>query len=102
MGVEGQDKAEIFEEYFGTGQPYENNDPLSKYFVLKDCKRRIGKVNFCRYFKSPCELNDRCVWKKNYRFEHTLRKIKKLVENYPYVEIGAEEKILKMVNEVLE
>jgi hypothetical protein len=31
-----------------------------------------------------------------------LRKIKKLVENYPYVEIGAEEKILKMVNEVLE
>ena len=37
---------------------------------VKDCKRRIGKDNFCRYCKRPCaENNYNCIWKKYLRKE---------------------------------
>ena len=37
---------------------------------VKDCKRRIGKDNFCRYYKRPCaENNYNCIWKKYLRKE---------------------------------
>ena len=37
---------------------------------VKDCKRRIGKDNYCRYYKRLCsENNYNCIWKKYYRKE---------------------------------
>ena len=37
---------------------------------VKDCKRRKGKDNYCRYYKRPCsENNYNCIWKKYYRKE---------------------------------
>lgn len=37
---------------------------------VKDCKRRIGKDNYCRYYKRPCsENNFNCIWKKYLRKE---------------------------------
>lgn len=37
---------------------------------IKNCKRRIGKDNFCRYYKRPCsENNYNCIWKKYLRKE---------------------------------
>lgn len=42
---------------------------------VKDCKRRIGKDNFCRYYKRPCaENNYNCIWKKNLRKEQECEK----------------------------
>lgn len=37
---------------------------------VKDCERRIGKNNFCRYFKRNCADNNyNCIWKKCLRLE---------------------------------
>lgn len=55
---------------------------------VKDCKRRIGKDNFCRYYKRPCaENNYNCIWKKYLRKEQeceelkqTLSEIKEITE----------------------
>ena len=45
---------------------------------IKDCKRRIGKDNFCRYYKRPCaENNYNCIWKKYLRKEQELTDYKK-------------------------
>ena len=44
---------------------------------IKDCKRRIGKDNFCRYYKRPCaENNYNCIWKKYLRKEKECEKLK--------------------------
>ena len=44
---------------------------------VKDCKRRIGKDNFCRYYKRPCtENNYNCVWKKYLRKEQECEELK--------------------------
>ena len=32
---------------------------------IKNCKRRVGKDNYCRYYKRLCsENNFNCIWKK--------------------------------------
>ena len=44
---------------------------------VKGCKRRIGKDNFCRYYKRPCtENNYNCIWKKYYRKEQECEELK--------------------------
>lgn len=44
---------------------------------IKDCKRRIGKDNFCRYYKRPCaENNYNCIWKKYLRKEQEYEELK--------------------------
>ena len=63
---------------------------------IKDCKRRIGKDNFCRYYKRPCaENNYNCIWKKYVRKEQecerlkqTLAEIKEVAKNGCYDEYG--------------
>ena len=43
---------------------------------IKDCKRRIGKDNYCRYYKRLCsENNYNCIWKKYLRKEQELKNI---------------------------
>ena len=45
---------------------------------IKYCKRRIGKDNFCRYYKRPCaENNFNCIWKKYFRKEQECEELKK-------------------------
>lgn len=45
---------------------------------VSNCKRRIGKDNFCRYYKRPCaENNYNCIWKKYLRKEQECEKLKK-------------------------
>lgn len=45
---------------------------------IKNCKRRIGKDNFCRYYKRPCaENNYNCIWKKYLRKEQECEELKK-------------------------
>lgn len=47
---------------------------------VKDCKRRIGKYNFCRYYKRPCaENNYNCIWKKYLRKEQECEELKETV-----------------------
>ena len=44
---------------------------------VKDCKRRIGKDNYCRYYKRPCsENNYNCIWKKYLRKEQECEGLK--------------------------
>ena len=44
---------------------------------VKDCKRRIGKDNYCRYYKRPCaENNFNCIWKKYLRKEQECEELK--------------------------
>lgn len=44
---------------------------------IKDCKRRIGKDNFCRYYKRPCaENNYNCIWKKYLRKEQEYEELR--------------------------
>ena len=65
---------------------------------VKDCKRRIGKDNFCRYHKRPCaENNYNCIWKKYLRKEQECEALQ-MSENEA-VEIIAELKAYKDVNE---
>ena len=48
---------------------------------IKDCKRRIGKDNYCRYYKRPCsENNFNCIWEKYLRKEQECEEFKKQVE----------------------
>ena len=48
---------------------------------IKDCKRRIGKDNFCRYYKRPCaENNYNCIWKKYLRKEQECEELKKAID----------------------
>ena len=47
---------------------------------VKDCKRRIGKENYCRYYKRPCaENNYNCIWKKYLRKEQECEKLNKII-----------------------
>ena len=47
---------------------------------VKDCKRRIGKDNFCRYYKRPCaENNYNCIWKKYLRKEQECEELKEII-----------------------
>ena len=43
---------------------------------IKDCKRRIGKDNYCRYYKRLCsENNYNCIWKKYLRKEQECERL---------------------------
>ena len=49
---------------------------------VKDCKRRIGKENYCRYYKRPCaENNYNCIWKKYLRKEQECEELKIYIES---------------------
>ena len=48
---------------------------------VKDCRRRIGKNNYCRYYKRPCADNNyNCIWKKCLRLEQENRQMKSALE----------------------
>ena len=50
---------------------------------IKDCKRRIGKDNYCRYYKRPCsENNFNCIWKKYLRKEQEYKNLKEELRCY--------------------
>lgn len=52
---------------------------------IKDCKRRIGKDNYCRYYKRPCaENNYNCIWKKYLRKEQELQEA---MDNYVQLDL---------------
>ena len=63
---------------------------------VKDCRRRIGKDNYCRYFKRLCSDNNfNCVWKqlarKTQEYEQLEEKYEALkLENQEGYEIVAE------------
>ena len=63
---------------------------------IKDCKRRIGKDNFCRYYKRPCaENNYNCIWKKYLRKEQELQEA---MDNYVQLDLQR----VKEYNELVE
>ena len=71
---------------------------------IKDCKRRIGKDNFCRYYKRPCaENNYNCIWKKYLRKEQECERLKlDLIEaraHGDYLNNSALSETLKIVSE---
>lgn len=51
---------------------------------VKDCKRRIGKDNYCRYYKRPCsENNYNCIWKKYLRKEQENKRLLEIINAKP-------------------
>lgn len=47
---------------------------------VKDCRRRIGKNSYCRYFKRLCsENNFNCVWKQLARKTQECEELRKTV-----------------------
>ena len=88
----------------------ENKQIIIDGVNVKDCKRRIGKDNFCRYHKRPCaENNYNCIWKKYLRKEQECEELKEKVKKYgeineqetkDYAELKAEnEELKKIINE---
>ena len=48
---------------------------------VKDCKRRIGKNSYCRYFKRPCADNNfNCIWKQHERLKEENARLKKTLQ----------------------
>ena len=48
---------------------------------VKDCKRRIGKNSYCRYFKRPCADNNfNCIWKQHERLKEENENLKQQLE----------------------
>jgi hypothetical protein len=48
---------------------------------VKDCKRRIGKNSYCRYFKRPCADNNfNCIWKQYERLKEENEKQKEQIK----------------------
>lgn len=48
---------------------------------VKECRRRIGKNNYCRYYKRPCADNNfNCIWKQNLRLKQENEQAKTTVE----------------------
>ena len=48
---------------------------------IKNCKRRIGKDNYCRYYKRLCsENNYNCIWKKYLRKEQECEELKEAID----------------------
>ena len=78
---------------------------------VKDCKRRIGKDNFCRYYKRPCaENNYNCIWKKYLRKEleceelkTILAEIKEIAENVQSFvgRINIEDDVFEQMEQIL-
>ena len=52
---------------------------------IKNCKRRIGKDNYCRYYKRLCsENNYNCIWKKYLRKE---QEVQQAMDNYVQLDL---------------
>lgn len=52
---------------------------------VKDCKRRIGKNSYCRYFKRLCADNNfNCIWKQHERLKEENERLRKI--NYELAE----------------
>ena len=83
MGIDGIDKANIFDEYF-------DNKQKKVTYTIEKCRRKIGKQAWCRYFKSPCKNNPNCIWKQFEREQN--RRIE--LENY-FKKLEKENKELK-------
>ena len=95
-----------------TDNTSDNNDKimenLHKQIIdgvnVKDCKRRIGKDNYCRYYKRPCsENNYNCIWKKYLRKEQECGELKNTITNLENIrdEFSAKLDQLKTKNEEL-
>ena len=71
---------------------------------IKDCKRRIGKDNFCRYYKRPCaENNYNCIWKKYLRKEQECEELKEDRERWKSNfngKVSAIEELLKQLDQL--
>ena len=78
---------------------------------VKGCKRRIGKDNYCRYYKRPCsENNYNCIWKKYLRKEQECEELKEKVKKYgkineqetkDYAELKAEnEELIRRITKI--
>ena len=49
---------------------------------VKDCRRRIGKNSYCRYYKRPCADNNyNCVWKQNLRLKQENEELGKIIDS---------------------
>lgn len=49
---------------------------------VKDCKRRIGKNSYCRYFKRRCADNNfNCIWKQHERLKEENEKLTETCES---------------------
>jgi hypothetical protein len=49
---------------------------------VKNCKRRIGKNSYCRYFKRPCADNNfNCIWKQHERLKEENQKLTETCES---------------------
>lgn len=72
---------------------------------VKDCRRRIGKNNYCRYYKRPCADNNyNCIWKQNLRLKQENEKLRKALEEireYCKSPHGSVYTIIDKINEVL-
>ncbi len=52
---------------------------------VKDCRRRIGKNSYCRYFKRPCaENNFNCIWKQNERLKEENKRLQEEIKSLQY------------------
>ena len=50
---------------------------------VKNCRRRIGKNNYCRYFKRLCsENNFNCVWKQLARKTQIIDEVEEVIKPY--------------------
>ena len=77
---------------------------------VKDCKRRIGKNSYCRYFKRPCADNNfNCIWKQyerlkeeNIKFKKVLGDIKEIVKEISYLGSRGERELKFKIKNILE
>ena len=77
---------------------------------VKDCKRRIGKNNYCRYFKRPCADNNfNCIWKQherlkeeNVKLKKALSDIKEIVKEISYLSSRGERELRFKIKNILE
>lgn len=60
---------------------------------VKDCRRRIGKNSYCRYFKRSCADNNfNCIWKQHGRLKEKNTKLKD--------EIGYLQQVLLQIKDI--
>lgn len=77
---------------------------------VKDCKRRIGKNSYCRYFKRHCADNNfNCIWKQherlkeeNVKFKKALSDIKEIVKEISYLSSRGERELRFKIKNILE
>jgi len=69
---------------------------------VSGCKRRIGKDNYCRYFKRPCnENNYNCVWKQLARKTEECEQLKKDLESAEFIVRPTTDDYIKQIAEAV-